>query len=112
MLCKRIMTFLSKLLLTLTPVKWIVLKLIEIERTLKMNNVEFLAAIEAVTVQVNKVKAEVLAKVSELEAAVTAAGVPSPEVIAKFEALKAAVNAADAVIPDVPAPAPVEPVTE
>ena len=53
-----------------------------------------------------------LAKVSELEAAVTAAGVPSPEVIAKFEALKAAVNAADAVIPDVPAPAPVEPVTE
>lgn len=101
------MKLLSRLFLALTPVKWIILKLIEIERIQKMNQIEFLAAIEAVTLQLGKVKAEVLAKIAELEAAVAAAGAPSADVLAKFSALKAAVDAADAIVPDAAPAAPV-----
>jgi len=66
---------------------------------------EMAASLDAIGEQVTKIGTEsaaTLARVSELEAALAAAGNTSPEVDAALEALKAQVKLVDDLVPDAP----------
>lgn len=51
--------------------------------------------------QVEKIQTEIVKRIADLEAAITAGGTPSPEVEAALAALKGKVDALDALTPDV-----------
>lgn len=57
-----------------------------------------------VATQVEKTKTEITTKISDLEAAIVAAGNTSPEVDAALASLKSAVQGVDDIVPDTPAP--------
>ena len=64
---------------------------------------EIADALNAVGTQLSKASSEVVAKISELEAAVAAGGQSSPEVDAAVANLKTAAQALDDIVPDAPA---------
>lgn len=64
------------------------------------------ADLQALTAQTEKAKAEIIAKVAELEAAITNAGNTTPEVDAALAGLKAAVQGVDDLNADAPPPPP------
>lgn len=65
-----------------------------------MNQSELQQALTDLTAQTEKAKAEVLAKITDLETAITNAGNTSPEVDAALSALKGAVQGVDDIVPD------------
>jgi hypothetical protein len=67
-----------------------------------MNQQELEAALIAIKDQNDKARAEILAKFTSLEAAITAAGNTTPEVDAAVLALKASVQTDDDIVPDAP----------
>jgi hypothetical protein len=75
-----------------------------IERTIAMNQAELAAELGAIKDQNEKARAEILAKVAALEAALAAAGKTTPDVDAALAALKVSVQADDDLNPDDPAP--------
>lgn len=60
------------------------------------------AQLQSLADQVAKTRAETLAKIAELEAAIAAAGGTTPEVDAALAALKDQVQQSDDVVPDAP----------
>jgi hypothetical protein len=65
-----------------------------------MNHAELAQALSDLAAQTDKAKAEVVAKVAELEAAIVAAGQTDAAVDAALEALKASVQGVDDLNPD------------
>lgn len=63
---------------------------------------EFAVQIAALTEQNEKARAEVLAKIADLQAALDAAAAVDPAVLSAFDALKASVQADDDIVPDAP----------
>lgn len=61
---------------------------------------EFALQISALTEQNEKARAEVLAKIADLQTALDAASAVDPAVLAAFDALKASVQADDDIVPD------------
>ncbi len=61
---------------------------------------EAAAALAALAAQVDKAKAEVLAKIAELQAAADAAGAVTPELQAAIDAVGVAAQGIDDVVPD------------
>lgn len=68
-----------------------------------MQNKELYDAVTALADQMNKVKAEIVTKVTDLEAALNASGSVPVEVADAFASVKAAVETLDAIVPDAPA---------
>jgi hypothetical protein len=60
---------------------------------------EFALQIAALTEQNEKARAEVLAKIADLQAAIDAAAEVDPAVLAAFDALKVSVQADDDIVP-------------
>lgn len=75
----------------------------QLAKDVAMNQTELKEALDALTAQTDKVRAEVLAAIAALEAAV-AAGNTSPEVDAALASLRAAVQGVDDINPDAPTP--------
>lgn len=67
-----------------------------------MNQAELTQALVDLKAQNEKARAEIVAKIAALEAAVAAGGTVSPEVEAALADLKASVQADDDLNPDVP----------
>ena len=61
---------------------------------------ELAQQITDLTAQNEKARAEVLAKIADMQAALDAAGNVDPAVLAAFDALKASVQADDDIVPD------------
>ncbi len=61
---------------------------------------EFALQIAALTEQNEKARAEVLAKIADMQAAIDAASNVDPGVLEAFDALKASVQADDDIVPD------------
>jgi hypothetical protein len=72
----------------------------DLQRTAAMNHAELAQALSDLAAQTDKAKAEVVAKVAELEAAIVAAGQTDAAVDAALEALKASVQGVDDLNPD------------
>ena len=77
-----------------------------LERKIDMNHAELAQAITDVAAQAEKAKAEIVAQVVTLEAAITAAGTTTPAVDAALAALKSTVQGIDDLNAD---PVPVVP---
>lgn len=77
----------------------ILLELSTIKQGMHMDKTELAANLNAVADQANKARAEIIAKLAELEAVINQA---PPEVVAAFNAVKAAVQGVDDLIPDPP----------
>lgn len=75
----------------------------KLEQRLNMKVSEVQAALEAVSVQVDKAKQEIVDKIAALEAAIGDADLP-PEAAAALESLKAKVQEMDDIVPDAPPP--------
>ena len=65
-----------------------------------MNHAELAAELQTLAAQADKAKAEVLAKLAELETAIIAAGTTTPEVDAALASLKASVQGVDDIVAD------------
>lgn len=78
----------------------------EQNKAIIMTQAEELALLQALKVQNEKAKGEILAKIATLETAVANAGNTSPEVDAALADLKTSIQSTDDIVPD-PAPAPV-----
>ncbi len=61
---------------------------------------ELALQIAALTEQNEKARAEVLAKIADMQAALDAAGAVDPAVLTAFDSLKASVQADDDIVPD------------
>jgi hypothetical protein len=79
-------------------------KVLERLDSIMETNAELKAGLEALTATSERDRAEVLAKIAELQAAIDAADTVDPGVLAAFVGLKAVIDARDA---DVEPPAPV-----
>ena len=79
-----------------------------LESKITMNHAELAQAITDIAIQAAKAKAEIVAQVAALEAAIIGAGNTTPAVDAALAALKATVQDIDDLNPDKPA-APVAP---
>lgn len=75
---------------------------IKLLKRIAMNMQELKAAIDAATAQADKARAEIVQKITDLEAAIANAGNTTPEVDAALAALHASVQATDDVVPDAP----------
>ncbi len=71
-----------------------------------VNQTELAQALADLTTQADKAKAEIVAKVADLETAIANAGSTTPEVDAALAALKGSVQGLDDLNPDAPPPAP------
>jgi hypothetical protein len=69
-------------------------------RTIMTTQAELAQQIAALTEQNEKARSEVLAKISDMQAALDAAGAVDPAVLAAFDALRASVQADDDIVPD------------
>ncbi len=69
-----------------------------------VNQTELAQALADLKTQADKAKAEIVAKVAELEAAIANAGSTTPEVDAALAALKGSVQGLDDLNPDTPTP--------
>ena len=67
-----------------------------------MEQSELAAQLTALQTQTEKAKAEILAKIADLEGALDAADDVTPEVQAAFDALKASVQGVDDIVADAP----------
>ncbi len=73
-----------------------------LERTIMASQAEHAAQLVAVKEQLDKAKAEIVANVAALEAAIAAAGATTPEVDAALAALKGSAQGLDDLNPDAP----------
>ena len=76
---------------------------IKLLKEILMNQQELAQALNDAAAEAVKAKAEIVQKISNLEAAIVAAGNTSPEVDAALSALKDAVQGVDDIVPDQPA---------
>jgi hypothetical protein len=74
---------------------WLFKPILLMLEVILMNQVELARQLEELTVQNEKARAEIVARIAELEAALENAGTVSPEVTAALDALKASVQADD-----------------
>ena len=73
-------------------------------KQIKMEQSEFALQLTALKDQADKAKAEILAKIADLEAALEAADDVTPEVQAAFDALKGSVQGVDDIVADATPP--------
>lgn len=78
----------------------LVLQLRTLVRVMKMDQAQLAAELAALTEQNEKARAEIVAKIAALEAAVVSAGTVTPEVEAALADLRASVQADDDMNPD------------
>ena len=71
-------------------------------KQIKMEQSELAAQLTTLKDQTEKAKAEILAKLADLDAALQAADDVTPEVQAAFDALKSSVQGVDDIVPDAP----------
>lgn len=76
--------------------------LIQLKEYIMVTSTQFAADLVALKAQADKAKAEIVAKIAELEAAVTAGGAVSQEVLDAFAELKGSVQGIDDIRPDGP----------
>lgn len=76
------------------------LLIIEQNKAIIMTQAEELALLQAMKVQNEKAKAEILSKISALETAVANAGNTSPEVDSALADLKTSIQGTDDIVPD------------
>ena len=92
--------------------KWVLSPVVKqlqtLESKIAMNHAELATAITDIATQADKAKAEIVAQVATLEAAIIAAGTTSAAVDTALATLKASVQGIDDVNPDAP-DAPVAP---
>jgi len=69
-------------------------------RIIMTTQAELAQQIAALTEQNERARAEVLAKIADMQAAIDAAGAVDPAVLAAFDALRASVQADDDIVPD------------
>ena len=69
-------------------------------RTIMTTQAELAQQITDLTAQNERARAEVLAKIADMQAAIDAAGAVDPAVLEAFDALKASVQADDDIVPD------------
>ena len=79
-----------------------ILLLFLIFKRLIMTQAELAQALRDAAAEADKAKAEVLQKISDLEAAISTAGSTTPEVDEALAALKTSVGGIDDIVPDVP----------
>ena len=75
-------------------------KVLERLDSIMATQAELQVQIEALTVQAEKAKGEIVAKLAELQAAIDNADEVDPGVVAAFDALKAVVQGVDDIVPD------------
>jgi archaellum component FlaC len=73
-------------------------------KQIKMEQSELAAQLTTLKDQTEKAKAEILAKLADLDAALQAADDVTPEVQAAFDALKSSVQGVDDIVADAPTP--------
>ena len=78
-------------------------ELLSNQRKIMTTQAELAAQLTALKTQNDKARAEVLAKIAELEAALAGQSNVTPEVETAFAALKASVQTDDDIVPDAPA---------
>lgn len=69
-------------------------------RTIMTTQAELAQQITDLTAQNERARAEVLAKIADMQAAIDAAGAVDPAVLEAFDALRASVQADDDIVPD------------
>jgi hypothetical protein len=77
-------------------------KVIERLESIMATQAELQVQIEALTVQAEKAKGEIVAKIADLQAAIEAADEVDPGVVAAVAALTAVVQGVDDIVPDAP----------
>jgi hypothetical protein len=85
---------------TITSDKKLLKQIVKLLNQIIMTQAELKQQLEDVTAQNEKARAEILAKVADLEAAIIAAGNTTPEVDAALTALKVSVQMDDDLNPD------------
>jgi hypothetical protein len=79
---------------------WLFKPILLMLEVILMNQVELARQLEELAAQNEKARAEIVARIAELEAALENAGTVSEEVTAALDALKASVQADDDMHPD------------